>query len=115
LWRRLGIVPGGSSVPVIPKDVSAEVPCVHAIVALVYQYTHFPSSMDYDSVMDTPTLEPVLSLSWTKAPTLFIAQFYKHESCGRFMPYREGTRMINVTNRKVDDRGMSARLICYSN
>jgi len=80
-----GYCSGGSSIPVIPKDVSAEVLCVHAIVALVYQYTHFPSSMDYDSVMDTKTtLEPGLSLSWTKAPTSFIAQFYKHESWGRF-------------------------------
>ena len=46
---------GGLSVSVIPNDICAEVLCIHAIVASVYFCTHFPSSMDYDSLKDAQT------------------------------------------------------------
>ncbi|TFK22006.1 NADH-ubiquinone oxidoreductase 51 kDa subunit [Coprinopsis marcescibilis] len=89
----LGIIPGGSSVPIIPKDICAEV------------------LMDYDSLKDAQTglgtgavIVLDKSTDVVKAIARF-ADFYKHESCGQCTPCREGTTwMKNMMDRMVEGR-----------
>ncbi|KAH6907496.1 NADH-ubiquinone oxidoreductase 51 kDa subunit [Coprinopsis sp. MPI-PUGE-AT-0042] len=83
----LGIVPGGSSVPIIPKDVCAEV------------------LMDYDSLKDAQTgLGTGAVIVMDKSTDVVaaisrFAQFYKHESCG------QGTTwMMNMMARMEEGR-----------
>ncbi|KAF9266728.1 NADH-ubiquinone oxidoreductase [Marasmius fiardii PR-910] len=90
----LGIVPGGSSVPVLPIDKCSEV------------------LMDYDSLKDAQSglgtgavIVMNKSTDIVKAIARF-ASFYKHESCGQCTPCREGTTwMMNMMNRFVEGRG----------
>lgn len=94
-WNNLlGIIPGGSSVPVIPIDVCAEV------------------LMDYDSLKDAQSgLGTGAVIVMNKSTDIVsaiarFAQFYKHESCGQCTPCREGTTwMMNMMNRFVEGRG----------
>jgi NADH dehydrogenase (ubiquinone) flavoprotein 1 len=90
----LGIIPGGSSVPVIPIDVCSEV------------------LMDYDSLRDAQSgLGTGAVIVMDKSTDIVaaiarFAQFYKHESCGQCTPCREGTTwMMNMMNRFVEGRG----------
>jgi len=84
----LAIIPGGSSVPMLPKDVCNDV------------------LMDFDALRD------VKSGLGTAAVTVFdksvdpiaairrLSHFYKHESCGQCTPCREGTGwMERIMNR----------------
>lgn len=89
----LGIVPGGSSVPVLPKDTCAEV------------------LMDYDSLKDAQSgLGTGAVIVMDKSTDIVAAiarfsSFYKHESCGQCTPCREGTTwMMNMMNRMVEGR-----------
>ncbi|KAI3618760.1 nadh-ubiquinone oxidoreductase 51 kda subunit [Moniliophthora roreri] len=90
----LGIVPGGSSVPVLPIDKCSEV------------------LMDYDSLKDAQSglgtgavIVMNKSTDIVKAIARF-SSFYKHESCGQCTPCREGTTwMMNMMNRFVEGRG----------
>ncbi|KAH9970297.1 NADH-ubiquinone oxidoreductase [Lactifluus volemus] len=90
----LGIIPGGSSVPVLPKPKCAEV------------------LMDFDSLKDAQSglgTGAVIVMDKSTDIVLAIArfsQFYKHESCGQCTPCREGTTwMMNMMNRFVEGRG----------
>ncbi|MFC3676654.1 NADH-quinone oxidoreductase subunit NuoF [Ferrovibrio xuzhouensis] len=89
----LAVIPGGSSVPLLPKDICDDV------------------LMDFDSlkaqksglgtaaviVMDKST-DVVRSIAR-------LSKFYKHESCGQCTPCREGTGwMWRVMERLVDGR-----------
>ena len=89
----LAVIPGGSSVPVIPKSVCDTV------------------LMDYDSlrdvrsglgtaaviVMDNST--DIIKAIWR------LSKFYKHESCGQCTPCREGTGwMMRIMGRMVEGR-----------
>ncbi|KXS11759.1 NADH dehydrogenase flavo protein 1, mitochondrial [Gonapodya prolifera JEL478] len=75
----LAIIPGGSSVPLIPKNVAENV------------------LMDYDSLVDNKSglgtgaiLVMDKSVDIVKVISRY-ALFYKHESCGQCTPCREGT------------------------
>ncbi|KAG2081777.1 NADH-binding subunit of NADH:ubiquinone oxidoreductase [Suillus cothurnatus] len=80
----LGIIPGGSSVPVLPIDKCSEV------------------LMDYDSLKDAQSgLGTGAVIVMDKSTDIF----YKHESCGQCTPCREGTTwMMNMMNRMVEGR-----------
>lgn len=86
----LAIVPGGSSVPLIPKDICEEV------------------LMDFDSLRDAKsglgTAAVIVMNKQTdivKAIARF-AHFYRHESCGQCTPCREGTGwLMNIMDRLV--------------
>ena len=95
----LAVIPGGSSVPMLPKAMCDDM------------------LMDFDSlkaarsglgtaamiVMDTSTdlIKAIARL----------AQFYKHESCGQCTPCREGTGwMMRVMNRMVQGRAEIAEI-----
>lgn len=82
-WENLkGCIPGGSSVPVIPKDVCDDV------------------LMDFDSLKAANSGLGTAGLLIMDKNTDMIAAirrlsyFYKHESCGQCTPCREGTTWL---------------------
>ena len=89
----LAVIPGGSSVPLIPKDVCDTV------------------LMDFDSLRDVKSgLGTAGVIVMDKSTDVIraidrLAQFYKHESCGQCTPCREGTGwMMRVMHRMVQGR-----------
>ena len=89
----LAVIPGGSSVPVIPKSVCDTV------------------LMDFDSLKDVKSgLGTAAVIVMDKSTDIIkaiarLSQFYKHESCGQCTPCREGTGwMMRVMNRMVQGR-----------
>jgi NADH-quinone oxidoreductase subunit F len=78
----LAIIPGGSSVPLIPKSVCDTV------------------TMDFDGLKDAGTALGTAGIIVMNKSTDIIAAiarlsyFYKHESCGQCTPCREGTGWI---------------------
>jgi NADH-quinone oxidoreductase subunit F len=89
----LAVVPGGSSVPVIPKSVCDTV------------------LMDFDSLREVQSgLGTAAVMVMDKSTDIIkaiarLSQFYKHESCGQCTPCREGTGwMMRVMNRMVQGR-----------
>ena len=79
-WKNLlGIIPGGSSVPVIPKSVCDSV------------------LMDFDSLQEVKSgLGTAAVIVMDKSTDVIAAitrltRFYMHESCGQCTPCREGT------------------------
>lgn len=96
----LGIVPGGSSVPVLPKDL-----CEKALM-------DFDSLRDLQSGLGTGAIIVMdRSTDIVRAIARF-SSFYKHESCGQCTPCREGTAWLdkamkrmtvgNATSREID-------------
>lgn len=86
----LGVIPGGSSTPVIPKHV-----CEEAI-------------MDFDGLVAVQTSLGTAALIVMNKQTDIIKaiarlmEFYKHESCGQCTPCREGVSwMYNILTRFV--------------
>ena len=95
----LAVIPGGSSVHMIPKSVCDTV------------------LMDYDSLREQRTgLGTAAVIVMDKSTDLIkaiarIAAFYKHESCGQCTPCREGTGwMMRMMNRLVEGRAEIAEI-----
>lgn len=89
----LAVIPGGSSTPVIPKDVCDTI------------------VMDYEALKDSGTgLGTASVIVMDKSTDIIkaicrLAKFYKHESCGQCTPCREGTGwMWRVMTRMVEGR-----------
>ncbi len=89
----LTVIPGGASVPVIPKSICDDV------------------LMDFDSLRDVKSgLGTAAVIVMDKSTDVIraiarLSQFYKHESCGQCTPCREGTGwMMRVMNRMVEGR-----------
>jgi NADH-quinone oxidoreductase subunit F len=89
----LAVIPGGSSVPLIPKPVCDDV------------------LMDFDSLRAVKSgLGTAAVIVMDKSTDVVraiarLAKFYKHESCGQCTPCREGTGwMWRVMERLVDGR-----------
>ena len=89
----LAVIPGGSSVPLLPKVICDTV------------------LMDFDSLRDVKSgLGTAAVIVMDKSTDLIaaiarLAHFYKHESCGQCTPCREGTGwMMRVMNRMVQGR-----------
>jgi len=89
----LAVIPGGASVPLIPKSVCDDV------------------LMDFDSLRDVKSgLGTAAVIVMDKSTDVIkaiarLAKFYKHESCGQCTPCREGTGwMMRVMNRMVAGR-----------
>jgi NADH-quinone oxidoreductase subunit F len=89
----LAVIPGGSSVPVIPKSICDTV------------------LMDYDSLREVKSgLGTAAVIVMDKSTDIIkaialLSKFYKHESCGQCTPCREGTGwMMRVMNRMVEGR-----------
>jgi len=101
----LGIVPGGSSVPVLPKSICDTV------------------LMDFDALRDVKSgLGTAAVIVMNKSTDMIaaiarFAKFYKHESCGQCTPCREGTPWLSsmmdrfvVGNAKYDEIDMIEEL-----
>ncbi|NHN88741.1 NADH-quinone oxidoreductase subunit NuoF [Acetobacter conturbans] len=89
----LAVIPGGCSVPLLPKDICETV------------------LMDYDSLRaERSGLGTGCMIVMDKSTDIIKAiarfsQFFKHESCGQCTPCREGTGwMMRVMNRMVEGR-----------
>jgi NADH dehydrogenase (ubiquinone) flavoprotein 1 len=78
----LGIIPGGSSVPVLPKKTCETV------------------LMDFDALRDVQSgLGTAAIIVMDKSTDIVqaiarLSAFYKHESCGQCTPCREGTTWL---------------------
>jgi len=89
----LGVIPGGASVPVIPKEICDTV------------------LMDFDSLRDVKSgLGTAAVIVMDRSTDIIraiarLSKFYKHESCGQCTPCREGTGwMMRVMYRMVEGR-----------
>ena len=86
----LGVIPGGSSTPVLPKDICDTV------------LMDFDALVEVKSGLGTAALIVMdKSTDIIKAITI-LARFYKHESCGQCTPCREGCGWVwRVLERMV--------------
>ncbi|HUC17107.1 MAG TPA: NADH-quinone oxidoreductase subunit NuoF [Acetobacteraceae bacterium] len=95
----LAVIPGGSSVPVIPKSVCDTV------------------LMDFDSLRDVQSgLGTAAVIVMDRSTDIIkaiarLSKFYKHESCGQCTPCREGTGwLMRVMDRLVEGRAESEEI-----
>jgi len=95
----LAVIPGGSSMPLIPRAICDEV------------------LMDFDSLRDVKSgLGTAAVIVMDKSTDLIraiarISKFYKHESCGQCTPCREGCGwMMRVMYRFVEGRAEPAEI-----
>jgi NADH-quinone oxidoreductase subunit F len=95
----LAIIPGGSSVPVLPKSICDTV------------------LMDFDSLQAVKSgLGTAAVIVMDKSTDIVkaiarLSEFYKHESCGQCTPCREGTGwMWRVMERMVDGNASTAEI-----
>jgi NADH-quinone oxidoreductase subunit F len=95
----LGVIPGGSSVPVIPRSVCDTV------------------LMDFDALRDVKSgLGTAAVIVMDKSTDIIkaiarLSKFYKHESCGQCTPCREGTGwMWRVMERMVKGEASVAEI-----
>jgi NADH-quinone oxidoreductase subunit F len=95
----LAVIPGGASVPVIPKSICDDV------------------LLDFDSLRNVKSgLGTAAVIVMDKSTDIIraiarLSQFYKHESCGQCTPCREGTGwMMRVMNRMVQGRADPAEI-----
>ena len=123
----LAVIPGGSSVPCIPKVRQWLDLCGWVLPAWSLGIGHGanPSpacpcaSMPWqviadDVLMDFDDLKEAQSGLGTAAVTIFdksmdmigairrLAHFYMHESCGQCTPCREGTRWLETTMKRIE-------------
>ena len=95
----LAVIPGGASVPMIPKSICDEV------------------LMDFDSLRAVRSgLGTAAVIVMDKSTDLIkaiarLSKFYMHESCGQCKPCREGTGWLyRVMTRMVDGRAEQAEI-----
>jgi len=99
-WKNLkAVIPGGASVPLIPKSVCDSV------------------RMDFDALIEVKSGLGTAAVMVMDQSTDVIraitrlAQFYKHESCGQCTPCREGTGwMWRMMERLGEGRGTVAEI-----
>ena len=95
----LAVIPGGSSVPVVPGEQIIDTP------------------MDFDALRDLKSgLGTAAVIVMDKSTDIIkaiarLAAFYKHESCGQCTPCREGTGwMWRVMERMVEGRAQKREI-----
>ena len=89
----LAVIPGGSSVPCIPKPTCDEVPLDFDSLAAV------KSGLGTAAVIVMDESTDIVRAVWR------LSKFYKHESCGQCTPCREGTGwMMRVLGRMIEGR-----------
>ncbi len=88
-WDNLkGIIPGGSSVPVLPKNICDDV------------LMDFDDLMAHKSGLGTAAVMVMNNQTDMIDAILRLSKFYKHESCGQCTPCREGTGwMVDMLER----------------
>ncbi|RYB05750.1 NADH-quinone oxidoreductase subunit NuoF [Lichenibacterium ramalinae] len=95
----LGVIPGGSSVPVVPAEQIMDCP------------------MDFDALRDLKSgLGTAAVIVMDKSTDIIraiarISYFYKHESCGQCTPCREGTGWLwRVVSRMAEGRAQKREI-----
>eukprot|EP00330_Aristerostoma_sp_ATCC50986_P005471 CAMPEP_0114583334 /NCGR_PEP_ID=MMETSP0125-20121206/7088_1 /TAXON_ID=485358 ORGANISM="Aristerostoma sp., Strain ATCC 50986" /NCGR_SAMPLE_ID=MMETSP0125 /ASSEMBLY_ACC=CAM_ASM_000245 /LENGTH=432 /DNA_ID=CAMNT_0001776729 /DNA_START=9 /DNA_END=1304 /DNA_ORIENTATION=+ len=88
-WDNLkGIIPGGSSVPVLPKYICDDV------------LMDFDALKEHKSGLGTAAVIVMDKSTDMVDAILRLAKFYKHESCGQCTPCREGTGwLVDILDR----------------
>ncbi|CDS13291.1 Putative NADH-ubiquinone oxidoreductase 51 kDasubunit [Lichtheimia ramosa] len=86
----LGIVPGGCSVPVLPKHICDDV------------LMDFDALRDVTSGLGTAVIVMDKSTDIVRAISRF-SKFYRHESCGQCTPCREGTKWLEMMMDRFED------------
>ena len=87
----LAIIPGGASVPLLPKAICDTV------------LMDFDSLRDVQSGLGTAAIMVMNKSTDIIAAIARLSAFYKHESCGQCTPCREGTGwMSRMMNRMVN-------------
>jgi len=85
------VIPGGSSVPMVPGKAMRE-----ATMDFDYLRNELQSGLGTAAVIVMDQQTDVIKAIWR------LAKFYKHESCGQCTPCREGTGwMMRVMDRLV--------------
>jgi NADH dehydrogenase (ubiquinone) flavoprotein 1 len=79
----LGVIPGGSSVPIMPKNV-----CDYVLM-------DFDSLKKENSGLGTAAVIVINKQTDIIKAIARLSSFYKHESCGQCTPCREGTTWLN--------------------
>ena len=89
-WENLlAIIPGGSSVPLIPKSV-----CDNVLM-------DFDSLIEVNSGLGTAAVIVMDQSTDIIAAIWRLSQFYKHESCGQCTPCREGTGWLSRMMKRL--------------
>lgn len=95
----LGVIPGGSSVPVMPKEVCDDV------------LMDFDALKEVGSGLGTAAVMVMDKSTDIIAAIARLSYFYQHESCGQCTPCREGTRWVNdIMQRMVLGKAEQAEI-----
>ncbi len=95
----LAVIPGGSSVPVLPKSICETV------------HMDFDALKEVKSGLGTAAVIVMDKSTDIIAAIARLSKFYMHESCGQCTPCREGTGwMWRVMERLVDGRAESSEI-----
>ncbi len=96
-WDNLqAIIPGGSSVPLLPKDLCEDV------------LMDFDSLKDAGSALGTAGVIVINKNANISKVILRLSEFYKHESCGQCTPCREGTGWLMRMMDRIYKNGATA-------
>ncbi|KAL7753801.1 NADH dehydrogenase [ubiquinone] flavoprotein 1, mitochondrial [Sorochytrium milnesiophthora] len=95
----LGIIPGGSSVPVLPRKICDDV------------LMDFDALKDVQSGLGTAAVIVMDKSTDIVAAIARLSSFYRHESCGQCTPCREGTSWLkNMMDRFTTGRAHVAEI-----
>ncbi len=95
----LAVIPGGSSVPLLPKNICDDV------------LMDFDSLKEAGSALGTAGVIVMNKETDVIAAIARLSHFYKHESCGQCTPCREGTGWImRIMNRIVDGKASKSEI-----
>ena len=96
-WDNLkAIIPGGSSVPLLPKDLCEDV------------LMDFDSLKDAGSALGTAGVIVINKTVNVSKVILRLSEFYKHESCGQCTHCREGTGWLMRMMDRIHNNGATA-------
>jgi len=96
-WDNLqAVIPGGSSVPLLPKNLCEDV------------LMDFDSLKDVGSALGTAGVIVINKNTNITKVILRLSEFYKHESCGQCTPCREGTGWLMRMMDRIYKNGATA-------
>ncbi|MAZ46303.1 MAG: NADH-quinone oxidoreductase subunit F [Rickettsiales bacterium] len=96
-WDNLqAVIPGGSSVPLLPKDLCEDV------------LMDFDSLKNAGSALGTAGVIVINKNTNITKVILRLSEFYKHESCGQCTPCREGTGWLMRMMDRIYKNGATA-------
>ena len=98
----LGIIPGGASVPVLPRQICDNVLYISHKTSLIMYRMDFDALKDVQSGLGTAAVIVMDKSTDIIAMISRFSQFYKHESCGQCTPCREGTGWLWKMMRRFE-------------